>query len=498
MNNRGKALLAASLLLVALLIVGAAVRVQLVPREGVAPITTSESIRISTDTITISEDIVVDKLKGGWVGQMAGVTWGAPTEFRWQGSRMLDLSVPAWTPKKINAGFDQDDIYVEIAFLDAMKDHGVNCSWETLGDYFRDTDFQLWHANREGRDNLTRGIPSPDSGHYTHNLHCDDIDWQIESDFVGQMCPGQVNTAIEIAWRSGHVMNYGDGVYGGVFVAAMHAEAYTASSIDEIIEAGRQAVPEGSEYRQVIKDVIAWKEQGKTWEQTWQLLQDKWGKDDRCPEGADTPFNIDAKLNGAYILIGLLYGGGDFEKSMQIAMQSGQDSDCNPSSVGGILGTYLGFSNIPDKWKSALDFTDHTFAYTDYTFDDAINVNLELAREVLQMSGGRISENTWHIPRQGAILPPILEQWPDPVNAKPNLNAWAEASEDHTVKFSASATDEDGIQAYQWFFGDLAYANGPSVSHTYRQDGTYDVICYVTDNTGNTAWETVRVTISSD
>jgi hypothetical protein len=122
---------------------------------------------------------------------------------------------------------------------------------EILGDYFRDTEFDLWHANLAARDNLRRGIPAPDSGHYDHSAHWSDIDWQIEADFVGQMCPGQVNAAIEMAWRTGHVMNYGDGVYGGVFVAAMHAKAYTASSVDEIIEAGRQAVPLGSEYRQV-------------------------------------------------------------------------------------------------------------------------------------------------------------------------------------------------------------------------------------------------------
>ena len=458
---------------------------------GTAPLT-------GAGIVTVSEEAVTDKLKGGWVGQMAGVTWGAPTEFRWLGSRMPDVSVPVWRPRTINAGFDQDDIYVEIPFLDAMGEHGVNCSWEILGDYFRDTEFRLWHANWEARNNLNRGISSPDSGHYSNSLHADDIDWQIESDFVGQMCPGQVNAAIEMAWRAGHVMNYGDGVYGGVFVAAMHAKAFTASSVDEIIQAGRQAVPDGSEYRQVIEDVIAWKEQGNTWEQTWQLLQDRWGEDDRCPDGVGNPFNIDAKLNGAYVLIGLLYGEGDLEKSMRISMRAGQDSDCNPSSVGGILGNYLGFSNIPGKWKSALELADRQFAYTDYSFNDAVNVNLELAREVLLMNGGWISGTTWYIPEQDPVRPPILEQWPEDANDQPILNASAKVQQERTVKFSASASDDDGIKAYQWYFGDLSYADGTDVVHTYRQGGTYDAICYVTDDTGNTAWKVVRVTVGSD
>jgi len=123
---------------------------------------------------------------------------------------------------------------------------------------------------------------------------------------------------------------------------------------------------------------------------------------------------------------------------------------------------------------------------------------LELAREVLLMNGGWISGTTWHIPNQGAISPPILEQWPDDANDQPTLSASAKAPQGRTVEFSASASDDDGIKTYQWYFGDLSYADGPDVSHTYRQDGTYDVICYVTDNTGNTSWQAIRVTVGPD
>lgn len=62
------------------------------------------------------------------------------------------------------------------------------------------------------------------------------------------------------------------------------------------------------------------------------------------------PFNIDAVINSAYILIGLLYGEGDFYKTLDISTRCGQDSDCNPASAGGILGTILGYSRIPDYW----------------------------------------------------------------------------------------------------------------------------------------------------
>src|SRR5690606_4392604 len=121
-----------------------------------------------------------------------------------------------------------------IPFLEAMDEFGVNCTLKQLADKFRDSKFGLDHANKIGRENLLKGIEAPMSGHYENNIHADDIDWQIEADFLGHMYPGLINDAAERAFEIGHIMNYGDGVYGGVFVTAMHAAAFTAKTVDEI------------------------------------------------------------------------------------------------------------------------------------------------------------------------------------------------------------------------------------------------------------------------
>jgi hypothetical protein len=101
----------------------------------------------------------------------------------------------------------------------------------------------------------------------------------------------------------------------------------------------------------------------------------------------------------------------------------------------------------------------------------------------------------WYIPNEEEIRPPILEHWPGPANDRPDLTISAEILQDRAVRFTASASDGDGIKAHQWHFGDLAYADGADVSHTYLRDGVYAAICYVADNTGNTSWKAVRVTI---
>ena len=106
-------------------------------------------------------------------------------------------------------------------------------------------------------------------------------------------------------------------------------------------------------------------------------------------EGKST---IDAKLNGAYILIGLLYGKGDPDQTIIISTRCGQDSDCNPSNAGGILFTTIGFSKLPEKFKSALN-PEGKFSHTPYNFPTLINVCEKLVRQAVKRAGGRIEKN---------------------------------------------------------------------------------------------------------
>jgi hypothetical protein len=282
----------------------------------------------------------------------------------------------------------------------------------------------------------------------------------------------------------------------------MYAAAFFANSVQEIIDASLAALPDNSEYKNVQQDVIRWHAQYPgDWRQTWQALEDKWAHNDRCWEGRDNPFNIDADINGAYVLIGLLYGNGDLETSMRIAMQCGQDSDCNPASAGGILGCWMGYDAIPDKWKSELNTTS-TFEYTSYTLQNCLDLSVELAREILERTGGTISgsgsSEVWTIPEQGPTLPAILEQWPRSSNTAPLMNTSIVDQTGNAVAFTASAGDQDGIAGYQWFFGDHSYANGQTVTHYFpdRENAeTYEVICYVTDGIGNTSWDKLSVTV---
>jgi hypothetical protein len=361
----------------------------------------------------------VDKMKAGWIGQMAGVGWGGPTEFRWKGEIIPGDKMPTWKPEMVNQ-FHQDDIYVEMTFVRTLEMHGFDASIRQAGIDFANSGYPLWHANRAGRDNLRKGIAPPDSGHPEFNKHADDIDYQIEADFSGLIAPGLPNTAIGLGEKFGRLMNYGDGLYGGQFVGGMYAEAFFESDLIKIVEAGLKCIPAGSQYAECIRDVLKWyKQNPEDWTKTWELINKKYhlNTDYRrfsCDKGE---FNIDAKINGAYIVMGVLYGKGDPDKTILISTRCGQDSDCNPSNAGGILFTTIGFSKLPARFKSALN-EEGVFSHTAYNFPRLTAVCEKLVREAVTRAGGRIErtasgEEVFVIPIQRP-KPTKLEQCWEP------------------------------------------------------------------------------------
>ena len=363
------------------------------------------------DAREISRTTLEDKIRGGWAGQMIGVSFGAPTEFTSNG-RIIEGELPAWTAGSIENAIDQDDLYVEMTFAAVMDRLGLDATTEEYGEAFRTSKYRLWHANAGARRLLARGIKAPSSGHPKYNVHANDIDFQIESDFIGLMTPGLPQEAARYCERVGRVMNHGDGLYGGLFVTGMYAAAFFESDPRRVVEAGVAMLPRESRYARTIRDVLAWSaESPDDWRRAWQRIQDTWDKEDPCPDGSLEPFNIDASLNGAYIALGLLYGQGDFARTLEVSTRAGQDSDCNPSNAAGILGVMLGYQRIPARWTSGLPaIAGRKFAYTDYSFDEIVRSTLARAAAVVERAGGRVTETDLLIPRQ-APRPPALEQW---------------------------------------------------------------------------------------
>ncbi len=359
----------------------------------------TKKLLVDQQPIVLSTNVLKDKIKGGWAGQTIGVTYGGPYEFRYLGKMIPDTLALKWPEGTIKRYFDQepglyDDIYMDLSFVDVIEKYGVDAPVDSFANAFARADYPLWHANQAGRYNILHGIKAPLSGHWSMNPHADDIDFQIEADFAGLMHPGMANSSSKLCDKVGHIMNYGDGYFGGVFMAALYTQAFVMNDISMIISQALKTIPKQSDYYRCMQDVIDWhKMYPNDWQKTWALLEKKWIIDYVCTDGALAPFDISARINSAYVIMGLLYGKGDFAKTMEIAIRCGQDADCNPSSAAGVLGTIIGYDKIPELWKQNLKAVeDRDFVYTNISLNKMYALGFKHTTDMIRRNGGSVKD----------------------------------------------------------------------------------------------------------
>jgi hypothetical protein len=343
----------------------------------------------------LSIKVYKDKVAGGWAGKMIGVEYGSAFEF--QHDNELYEGEISWNPDIVKEALANDDLYVQMCFMMVLDSLGIDCPATALAEKLADERFELCHANRMARRNFWRGIMPPLSGNPKYSMHADDIDFQIESDYIGFINPGMPVHSVKVCNKVGHIMNYGDGVYGGMFVSAMHTQAFFENNVEKVVTQALKAIPTGSLYAQCVREIIdGYHRNPSDWRKTWKEFTAKWGETDICVP--NHPFNEDAKFNGAYVVLALLYGGGDLGKTMEIAVRSGQDTDCNAATAAGVLGVIKGYAAIEEKWKSVIhQIADKEFIYTNYTFNKAIDKCLDYARMNVAGQGGRVSDSDLYI-----------------------------------------------------------------------------------------------------
>lgn len=345
-----------------------------------------------------------EKMKAGWIGQMVGVSWGAPTEGKYR-QIMPEERMPPFHDTLVNEAFDQDDLYVEMTFLRTLEQYGLDVPIRQAGIDFANSGYRLWVANRAGRRNLRAGIAPPDCSHPKFHNCAGAIDYQIESDYAGLISPGMPNIVIALGEKFGRLVNYGDGVYAGQFMGGMYAEAFFEKDIGKIIEAGLRCIPQQCLYAEMVRDMLQWhRENPDDWQKTWELVDKKY---------RDRKYyfcTLDVKLEGAFVLMGLLYGNSDPDKTIIISTRCGSDSDCNPSSAAGVLFTALGVSKLPGRFYEKLD-EKTPFSFTGYKFPSLLRVSEKLAREALIKSGGQVEKD---VAGEEVFVIPIKKPQPSP------------------------------------------------------------------------------------
>jgi len=415
---------------------------QIVLIAGIALLGT---VLFAQQNFNITKEKLRDKIKGGWAGQTIGVTFGGPYEFVFQGTFIGDYQPLKWyngylKNTMVNNPGLYDDLYMDLTFVDVFEKYGLDAPVDSFANAFAHAGYMLWHANQAARYNILNGIKAPGSGYWKNNPHADCIDYQIEADFAGLMSPGMPNTASAISDKIGHIMNYGDGWYGGVFIGAMYALAFSSSDIPYIIENALKTIPAQTEFYQCIHDVMEWyKKYPDNWKQTWLEVQKKWANDIGCPDGVFAPFNIDAKVNAAYVVMGLLYGKGGFTRTLEIATRCGQDADCNPSTAGGILGAILGYDKIPAYWKMGLqEAEDIDFKYTAMSLNKVYEISLKHALLNIEKNGGKVKGDNISISLQHPATVKYEKSFPGLFPVAKTAASWSSAKDEISLDFEGT------------------------------------------------------------
>ncbi|MFA6135045.1 MAG: ADP-ribosylglycohydrolase family protein [Phycisphaerae bacterium] len=432
---------------------------------------------------TLSADAYRDKLYGMWMGEMIGNYAGRPVEgYTARGG--LGYAVN-WSGATTTATWDgDDDTCFELLnsdILNANPDPNSAQIGQEWGTHIAADSFYI--ANRQARGLMTRGVTPPQTGSITSNIHWSAIDSQITTESLGGLAPGDRQRAADLAGRFGSVTNDGFAVHAAQFYAAMYSAAATDSDIESVVDKGLAVVPHTSRTYQIITDVRDWYQQDKAdglldWRATQTKVYDKY-----CGSGSFGRYGgwIESSVNTAMTTLAVLYGQGDFKKTVEIGVGAGFDADCNPATAGGLVGMIKGYSGLPSDLTSQCG--------PNYQADSSLR-NMQTLRTIpaiidglqqateqqIVLAGGSVTgsgaSRIYHLPEDVVAAP--LEK-PDPTGPKGLVGQWR--ARGGTVSVSASvekrnaAIDADNLDGIIDGITDVTY-NGHRAYSTYDSNST--------------------------
>lgn len=207
-------------------------------------------------------------------------------------------------------------------------------------------------AERVAFCNFIKGYMPPQSAIYK-NPYREWIGAQIRGDYFGYINPGNPLLASEMAFRDASISHVKNGIYGEMFVAGMLAIAGVTSGIEQIIVGGLNEIPEKSRLYQAITWVMDEYKSGVSQKDLFNKIHAKYNE----KSSHDWCHTIS---NAVIVVASLLYGGGDFGKSICMAVETGFDTDCNGATVGSVIGMAKGKNAIGKEWTKPINDTLYT------------------------------------------------------------------------------------------------------------------------------------------
>ncbi|MCC6804322.1 MAG: ADP-ribosylglycohydrolase family protein [Anaerolineae bacterium] len=309
-------------------------------------------------------DDYAERVYAGVLGKIIGVYLGRPFE-GWTYEYIMENlgEIQYYVHEKLGKLLvvTDDDVTGTFTFLRAMPDYGNrrDLTAEQVGktwlNYLIERRTVLWwggvgqSTEHTAYARLKAGIPAPRSGSIEANgkIVAEQIGAQIFIDGWAMIAPGDPELAADLARRAASVSHDGEAIYGAQMVAAMEALAFVEPDINVLLDTALRTIPADSIIARMIGDIRDWHAELPDWRLAREQIAAHYGYD-------KFPGNCHMVPNHALIILGLLYGGDDFQKALMITNTAGWDTDCNSGNVGCLLGIKNGLAGIdagPD-WRS--------------------------------------------------------------------------------------------------------------------------------------------------
>jgi len=315
--------------------------------------------------VDVSTDQFRDQIKSAWMSQLIGAAMGTMVE--------------GYTSKNLYKSFGDvkdyirepntynDDITFEIAFLDAFKQKGYNLTSRDIALSWVSLIPCGWSAEEIALRNIRAGLMPPESAKFNNPFN-EWIGAQMRGAICGMVAPGNPMLAAELAWKDGEVSHANNGILGEIFNATMISMSFVSKDIKEIVKSSIDLIPSDSEYYSVVSFAYDSCLKHGDWHDALAECEQKYIK-----------YNwIHAYPNACCEVIALMYGDGDYEKTLNIITMCGIDADCNAGMIMPILGIQQGMRIIPTRLiHSAFDkLITYMRGYDEIKLEDLVDDTL--------------------------------------------------------------------------------------------------------------------------
>jgi hypothetical protein len=294
---------------------------------------------------TLPVEVVIDKIRGGLLGQNVAVLNGLPHEMSYINE---PGDVKNYVPSLPDGAWTNDDTDFEWVYIYEMqKNRNALLSYETITEFWKERiNRGIFCSNRFARYLMDLGIKPPYTGCTAFNPWADfNISGQFLCETYGLVAPGMPQTAARIGLNYTTVAINNEPAQTTQLFTSIISTAFIENDINKILDAGIATLDKTSIILQIINDIKKWHSQyPENWRETRRLLKEKY-----TLEGGDTRDRNGHELNTGSIIAALLYGNGDFAETTKVAYNFGWDADCTAATAGTIIGVTYGYRKMLNR-----------------------------------------------------------------------------------------------------------------------------------------------------